>query len=209
MQKLFSLDGKVFRTLSLMFDLLVLNLLFLVTSLPIVTIGPSMVALYSVTIKIIKKEESYVTRNYFDAFRENLKKALGLWLIELIGIILIIGSASLIYSRVVSPLFLFPILLVTAFLLLTGQYFYPLTAYFENTYQNTLRTALFINGKYTLYSVILFLLTILSVLLPIFLPKLLLLWLCLGFSVAAYGKTYIYLKIFEKIQINSLNGETI
>ena len=66
-----------------------LNMLWIICSLPIFTIGASTTALYAVTLKIADDSETNVTKQFFDSFRKNFAQATRLWLILLIaGIIL-------------------------------------------------------------------------------------------------------------------------
>lgn len=53
-------------------DLLVLSGLWVILSLPVVTIGASTAALYYVTLKLASNEEGYTVRSFFHAFKENL-----------------------------------------------------------------------------------------------------------------------------------------
>lgn len=52
MSNFFSPDSKLFSMLTWLADLLVLNLLFLLTSIPLVTVGTSLAALYTVVFRI-------------------------------------------------------------------------------------------------------------------------------------------------------------
>ena len=74
MELIFNQDGWLYRGLNRLWDLIVLNILFFLTSIPIVTVGASLSALYTVTLKGVRKEDSYIVRSYFAAFRENFKK---------------------------------------------------------------------------------------------------------------------------------------
>ena len=58
MSSFFSMDSPVMRFLSRVCDLIILNLLAIVCSIPIVTIGASITAMFSVTLKMVKGEES-------------------------------------------------------------------------------------------------------------------------------------------------------
>lgn len=71
-----------------MADLIILNLLFLLCCIPIVTIGPAITAMYYVTMKMVRNEEAYIARSFFKSFKENFKQGLGIWLIALVLIIL-------------------------------------------------------------------------------------------------------------------------
>ena len=82
MKKFFSDSNPLIRGLTKLADLMWLNALFIVTSLPIITIGASTAALYYETMRIVAGEESYITKDYFRAFKENFKKATIIWLIS-------------------------------------------------------------------------------------------------------------------------------
>ena len=65
MENFFSLDGKFFRFINKFTSLIALNFLFIITSLPIITIGVSFYALYQTNLKLSQNTESYIARTYF------------------------------------------------------------------------------------------------------------------------------------------------
>ncbi len=89
MDKIFNLDNPIWNFLGKIVDMMLLTILWAVTSIPIVTIGASTTALYSVMLKLAQDKEGYVVRAYFGAFMENFKQSTIAWLIMLvIGIVL-------------------------------------------------------------------------------------------------------------------------
>ena len=80
MENFFSLDGKFFRFINKFTSLIALNFLFIITSLPIFTIGVSFYALYQTNLKLSQNTESYIARTYFFFWRKNLKQNILLWL---------------------------------------------------------------------------------------------------------------------------------
>lgn len=64
-------------------ELMGLNFLVLITSLPIFTIGASFSAMHTVLVKIYRDEEDKITREFFSAFKKNFKQATLIWLIYL------------------------------------------------------------------------------------------------------------------------------
>ncbi|MDO4488184.1 MAG: YesL family protein [Eubacteriales bacterium] len=74
-------------------DRFLLSCLFILTCLPVITIGPSIAALYYTITKVFYREEGYLGRSYFNSFRENLKQGIVLTLILLLY--LAIGFAYL------------------------------------------------------------------------------------------------------------------
>ena len=76
LEKLFDADNAVYRIINRIADLIVLNLLFLCTCIPIVTIGPALTALYSVAMQLWEKEREGVIKQYFSAFKQNLRQGI-------------------------------------------------------------------------------------------------------------------------------------
>ena len=58
------MDNIIVRILTKIFDLILLNILFIVCSLPVITIGASITALYTVLLKMTENEEGYILRGF-------------------------------------------------------------------------------------------------------------------------------------------------
>lgn len=134
MNRLFSLDSGVMRFLSKMADLMILNILYFVTCIPIITIGASTTALYYVTLKMVKDEESYLFREYFKSFRLNFKKATTIWVIFfLMGSLLTFDIFYFSNSGGGLAYFLKMIFITFSVIyLIILLYLFPLLAVFEN-----------------------------------------------------------------------------
>ncbi|KAF1292982.1 YesL family protein [Candidatus Enterococcus leclercqii] len=87
MTKLFNVERPLMRLLARITDLVLLNLLFIATALPLVTIGAAWSSLLASWQRILRGQENSVTVNYFRLFRENLKQGTILW-----GIILVLSG---------------------------------------------------------------------------------------------------------------------
>src|SRR5699024_1479033 len=86
---LFSYDSMLSRFLYLVGDIVTLHFLWLLCSLPIVTMGASTTALYYSCMKRIRTNEGYPTRNFFKSFKENFRQSTLIWLgMVIIGLIL-------------------------------------------------------------------------------------------------------------------------
>ena len=68
------------RCMSRFGDLLLLQVIFLLTSIPVFTAGAGIAALYSVSKKMHNDSFAMVIPAYFSAFKANFKKATLLWL---------------------------------------------------------------------------------------------------------------------------------
>ena len=75
MRGVFNPDSPMMRALGVVWDLIVLNLLFLVCCIPVVTIGPAITALHYVTTKMAgEKDGTPVVGNFFKSFRANFRQ---------------------------------------------------------------------------------------------------------------------------------------
>lgn len=80
---LFNLESKIMQGLTFLADLVLISIYFVLTSLPIITIGASATAAYSV-LRQQDTIKSSITVNYFKAFAANWKPATISWVIQLV-----------------------------------------------------------------------------------------------------------------------------
>ncbi|MBQ6489934.1 MAG: YesL family protein [Solobacterium sp.] len=130
-----------------------LNMMWMICSLPIITIGASTTALYSVTLKIADEKESNITKQFITAFRSNFKQATRMWLLLLLAGILIGGdfyvvlhmrsmsSGSLAIMWTLNLALLIAISIIYAVVLV---YIFPLIARFENNDKAMLKNSLLV-----------------------------------------------------------------
>lgn len=76
MHSFFSVENKLFYNIGKVTDVLWISLLWVVCTLPIVTLGPSLTALYYTVKKCIREREERMTEKFFQNFRENFKTAM-------------------------------------------------------------------------------------------------------------------------------------
>ena len=81
-------DGVV-KVLNKITDLLVLNILFLVSCIPVVTVGAALSSMYAVSLRSVRYEDGYVFQTYWKAFKRNFKQSTIVWLVYLVlGVLL-------------------------------------------------------------------------------------------------------------------------
>ncbi|MCR4775448.1 MAG: DUF624 domain-containing protein [Saccharofermentans sp.] len=80
---IFRYDSPLMQFLSRAADLIWVNLLVLICSLPVFTIGASLSAMENIIYKILHNEDVSVTKEFFQAFGKNFKQATVIWLIIL------------------------------------------------------------------------------------------------------------------------------
>ena len=98
MGKIFHPDSPVIQLLNKVADLLVMNLLTILFSIPFVTAGAAITALYDAMWKMVEGED-HVYRSYFYTFKSNMKKSTMIWvLIFVSGILLSFLAVRLVRS---------------------------------------------------------------------------------------------------------------
>lgn len=134
-------EFKIIDMFSKITELLLLNFLFVITSLPLVTLGASLTALFSVNLKLAKDEESYITKSYFHAFRQNFKQATTAFLIFIVmgallvcNIILALRNTGLLF--LITGIFSLIFLIVIS---VYALYYFPVLARFSFTQAEILR----------------------------------------------------------------------
>ena len=202
MGALFNLDNPVWNFMGKVADLVILNLLALICSIPIVTIGASWTAMYFVTIRIVRKEEGYVIRDFVRSFKENFKQATIIWLLVIVIAAIFAGDIA-IYSMMPEqiPQFVMIGVVVRAFLAVgTIVYVFPILSRFHNTTKNTIKNAFLLSIVNIPFTIILIILMIVPYILAIFVIELAPIILLMGLSLPAFFSSMIFVRIFRKIE---------
>ena len=76
MSGIFNSENKVFSTLSKVFDMIVIGLVWILLCIPIITIGPATTALYYTIVKVIRRERSYLFKEFWRSFKLNFKQGI-------------------------------------------------------------------------------------------------------------------------------------
>lgn len=201
MNGLFAPNSRFMRYLNRFADLMILNLLFLLTSIPIFTIGASLTALYSVCFRLGTDREGSTFRDYFAAFKENFRQATALFLLLLLWL-MGTGGAAVIFCFMAGWMhYLFvPFAVLFIVVVLVDSYVFPLLSRFENQNTITLKNAALLSLGYLPRSIIigainLFPFVLLAVDLLTFL-KAGFAWLIIWFSAAAYCNCLLLKKVF-------------
>lgn len=199
-----NIDSKPVRIANKAADIVIVNVLFLVTSIPVLTIGASCCSMHHVLYRMSKNEEGYVVKSYFKAFRENFKKATLLWLIMLpILLVMAWNVIAMISNYTIFPGWMVGILTVVyLFVCMVMMYVFPLQAHFENSIKNTIKNSvavMLVNFPRSVLMVLVYLMPLAAV--AISYSALIGILFC-GFSLPALGACFLYRKVFEKMEAN-------
>lgn len=204
MSKLFRMDSPLMRFLTKIADLMVLNILFCVTSIPLITIGASWTALYSVTLRMVRDEEGSVSRSYFRSFRQNFRQATLLWLGVLVVLALLVLDIRVLNGMAggTAPGLLRVGVEILALLgIMVLQYLFPSLARFEASLADTLKNACMMALAHLPKTALMTAAAVGAVWITLInnttIAVGLMVWPLIGFSLMAFGNSGILRKIFD------------
>ena len=168
MDNLFRYDTKFWGLLDKITDIVILNFLFIVSSLPIVTIGASISATYSVSLKKIKNEDISVSKEFIKKFRADFKVSTIVWILMIVvgGVLLLdFHISNLVSNGILSIILKFISTLVGVIYLFSLTYIFPIISKFDNTIKNTIINSILISIQSLPYTIIMFVMNILWIIL--------------------------------------------
>lgn len=200
MKGLFSLDNPVMRFITKLGYLWYLDILFLVTSLPVFTIGVSITAMNYACMKLID-DEGTVTGNYFKSWKENFKQGTALGLIY-IAFGALLALALIFYNRMDSS----DIKIMWAVVICIGIIYFislcwvfAIQSRFIHTVQDTIHYS-FVIAFRNLPETFLIGMSIAAVVYLCFSMPFIVLFIVLNFGIGwcFYMFAYFYLKVFDR-----------
>lgn len=205
--KLFNPDSRIMIFLSRVADLVILNILWLVCCVPVVTIGASTTAMYHVIRHWQKDSVSSIVRDFFQSFKEDFKQATPVYLILLIPTAAVVMNAMLIFNPENSaavPSYLLVIWFISALILLfISSFVYPVMAFFADSIFKTLRNAMVLALANLPRTILISILNLLPVILLFvnlsFFLQSSIFWLLIGGALVAYLNMSILKPVFKKL----------
>lgn len=147
MKKFFSPDNILMKFLTLFFDWMFYNWLFLLFSLPIITMGASFTAVYSLSFKRLNKKEAPIFKTFWHEFKSNFKQSTLFWIPFLLICSLLLASVYVSHN-IIDPkysflqyptsIFLFIIIVATIFV-------FPQIALFDAPLKQTIKNSVLLS----------------------------------------------------------------
>lgn len=194
------------RFMRAMADLLILNILTLFCSLPIITIGPVLCALFSVTLKIARDEPVDTLRTFFLAIKKNFFQGMILGAIAVFAAIVIVVDGIYAFSleRTLRIVFCIVTGIIGAVWLTYVCYVFALQARYKAPVQTQIKNAFLLAFVSPLQTVLMWIILAIPVLLVLYLPGNFVaymssLYLMFGISLPAFCNSAILRKIFDRI----------
>lgn len=204
MNRLFDMDNKFFRFMGKLADLCILNILCVICCIPVITAGASITAMFYVTLKMAKNEESYIVRGFFKSFKENFKQATVINIIMLVIAAVLYADIKIVQgiSQPTGKIFYYIFLAFALLYVMVFLYIYPILARFYNTVKRTFLNAVLMSIRHLPYTILMILVSACPVL--IFYVQaaqaqsmLLLLFVLVGFALIAYINSFFFVRIFQ------------
>lgn len=230
MDKLFNLDNPVMQALGRIADVMIVNLLTLISFVPLVLVivgigslgqapgllvmaalfvaalpvGPALTAMYYISLKMVRNEDSYIIRSYFKSYRDNFGQSVAIWAIFLVFFVFAFYD---IYMLLHDKNSLFPtwmnyLILVVLFLLwCIFLWVFPVESRFVNTVGGTIRNAMIMTVAAFPRTLGMVGLSLIPLLLLYFAgDKLMPLLIMFGLAGPAYGQAKLFSPFFQRFE---------
>lgn len=199
MHTLFNPENKFWNFVGKLADVACISVLWLLTSLPIVTIGASTAAFYSFTLDAVQDNEGRILSSYFSAFRKFFRKSTALWLMQLVAFVFLalnLYAAWHFYlaKGILGLGFLSLALCATLILVSTGLYVQPILVYYDFPVKKVITDSFIMavgNPHVTISQIVLFLLAGVC---TYYISGLFFYWLGLAFFFCSYFIWGLFLK---------------
>ena len=207
MRNLFNYENPFIQFLVRVGDLMILNLLFILCSLPVVTLGASLTALHRVTQNMLFEQEEPLIKAFFRAFRQNFKQSTLVWLVELVVIVSLVCDVLLVMAYFNGGLAKAMYILVAVLAILVAgvfSYLMPLIARYENGTRQQVNNAVVLAIIKLPKTLLLMLLNLLPVILllisvPVFVQTLIF-WVIIGFAFVSFLTSSILKPVFQQLE---------
>lgn len=147
MDRVWNTENSFFRFMGKIGDIFLLNIMWVVCSLPVVTMGAATTAAMYVGMKLARGEDGLVVSRFIKSFKMNFKQATIIHLIMLpIGIVLGLDVSILLGAEdSTSHIMLGAATIVVLVYLVMLLYVYAVLARFDNSVKGTFKNAFFIS----------------------------------------------------------------
>lgn len=204
MSGFFAPDSAPMRFLTRIADLMILNLVFIATAIPIVTLGAAITALNFTAMRLVRGQTDSVTGDYFGSFRRNFRQA------TLLGLILLLLAAvfaawfivltNLAIGGVAEFVLLAVWYIIVFVFALAALFVFPYLANFEGSIREVLRNSRLMSWRHPIASFSALVIIALSIVVTLFYPQVTaygLLWLAIGFAGVAFLTGVLFTRVFD------------
>ena len=200
---IFNENNFLSRALLKLWDLVLTNLLFILCSIPLVTLGASFTAMHHCTLRIVKGNNPGTLKTFFRAFKENFKQSTIVWLGTVVIAYILYLDITFLNSQdgmLASILFSLTVAMVII-LVIISLFIYPVIAAFEGTLKMHIKNSFIFAARNFFKAILMFIVwtfplatTYIDVQLQ---PLYVFCWFFFLFSTLAYINSFMLYKIFK------------
>ena len=163
MNKLLSPDNAFFTFMGRLFDLVVLSVLWLLLSIPIVTIIPATSALYYSVVKVVRRDRGYLAKEFWRSFRQNLRQGSLCSIVVIVAIFVMVidfNYALVLMGQgdIIGSAFFGVFLVISILIFAILMYLCPILSRFEMKFTGLFKTAFFLSARHIITTVCLLIL---------------------------------------------------
>ncbi|MEH7119808.1 DUF624 domain-containing protein [Neobacillus vireti] len=198
------LDTRFYAVVDRLSNLFILNIFWILSCLPIVTIVPATTAMFSVVRQWQLHQDTSVVRNYFRYLKENFKQGFMIGLIWMsISVLLYFNYFYLNQDHSGAKfIIIVPLLLISLLFTGTSAYLFSVMSHYEMSWKRAITSSFFMaiaNFPITLLMMGVFvLLVVVLMYLPVFTLIL--------FSLGAYINFYLCNRVFQKMELSDVSN---
>ena len=204
MRNLFNLDNPFVQFLARVGDLIIVNVLFVLCCLPVVTAGASIAAMHKVTQAMALDEDNGIVKTFFRAFRENFKQATAVWMVELIVLVSLVCDWLLVMSYFDVTVMYVLLGILAALVVCVCSYMIHLLVRYQNTLRQHLSNALILSVIKLPKTIVMVFLNALPIIVAVLSLEVfwntLIFWLTIGFSFVAYMNLFLLKPIYTQLE---------
>ncbi len=196
-------EGALADFLNRFMELILLNVLWFICSLPVFTLGASTCAMYEVTLRWALHENPAVVGTFFQTFRRSFRKAAAVFLIFAgAGLFLALDLwCALQWQTRFRFLIVVVILAAVYFYLAVLSHVCPVLVYFDTGVKESIRRAFFLsmsNGVFTVFIMVLNLLPVFLIFLfPYYFGQIVFFYFMIGAGVIAFLCSLHLIRLFD------------
>lgn len=199
--KFFSVESPLYKFMQTLWDILKLNFMWMIFCIPIVTIGGSTIAAFSVLLRMSEDQEGNVIKDFWKAFKENWKQGILIGLLppicfeavfldfQLYNAVENGGLGILIVGCFSAYIFIFCLI-----------YVFPLLARYDNTVINSIKNSFRIGMKFFGRTFLLLVIIAVEVLIIFWNPTTKFVGALIGPACIMYTISGVAMHIFRKIE---------
>ncbi len=198
----FNSDSRIFQAITEITNFMALNLIFLITCLPIITIAPALSSLFYVTLRYADDKSGYLVKDYLLQLKVEFKNRLLFGLFYLFASLLLTFLVLFWFSMqtIIGTIFAVMSLCLLLILLVSFIICCALSGHYNNTLRQTIKNSFLLTIISPWHSIILLAIPAALISLGIITSYFKVILILFGAAFSAYCSAFCLLSLFKKFE---------